>query len=129
MLFAAALVAMAGCSTSGNGSRSTSIDVELLTQHWVHSREEEVQSSPIEIFRPADYTDFPPSRFRMQYVFEDDGTCQWFFLAPNDAHHFRDGSWRLEENGVLQIEQGEESVRYQILELTPDLLRMSRVDS
>ncbi len=48
----------------------------------------------------------PPlsSFFHMPYLFERDGTCQGFYLAPSDAHHFREGRWRVasQEKDVIQ---------------------------
>ncbi len=62
----------------------------------------------------------------MQYIFERDGTCQWFYLSPTDAHHFREGRWRVasQEKDVIHIEQGEQTNVYRVLELTQDVLRI-----
>lgn len=101
------------------------INVEQLAQHWVHSREEETQGSDVQIYRPKNSLEFPPSPFRMQYIFSTDGTCKWYYLAPNDAHHFRDGTWKIDANAenIIHIEQ-DKTVSYQIVELTKEVLRM-----
>lgn len=125
------LIALPGCSllpgTGGDGWPV--VDEASLTQHWVHSYEEEPQGSSPDMYRPSGYTDFPPSRFRMQYIFEEGGDCQWYYLAPNDAHHFRSGTWRLVEGNVLQVEQGEETVRYRVVELSEEVLRLRRLET
>lgn len=65
----------------------------------------------------------------MQYIFEDEGRCQWYYLAPDDGHHFKPGEWQLEEGNLLRIEQGEETVRYRIVELTEELLQLKRIEN
>lgn len=101
------------------------IDVKQLAQYWVRSHEEETQGSNVQIYRRENYKEFPPSLFRMQYIFSADGTCKWYYLAPNDAHHFRDGTWKIDANAenIIHIEQ-DKTVSYQIVELTKEVLRM-----
>ncbi|NJO93560.1 MAG: hypothetical protein HC820_02860 [Hydrococcus sp. RM1_1_31] len=61
----------------------------------------------------------------MQYIFSADGTCKWYYLAPNDKHHFRDGTWKIDANteNIIHIEQ-DKTVSYRIVELTKEVLRM-----
>jgi len=101
------------------------IDVKQLAQHWVRSHEEEAQGSDVQIYRRKNYEEFPPSRFRMQYIFYPDGKCKWYFLAPDDAHHFRDGTWEVDANSedIIHVEQGK-TVSFRIVELTEEVLRM-----
>ena len=111
-------------------SNTTSpLDLDYFTQHWVRSYEEEPTATRVQIYRPEQFKAFPPSRFRMQYIFERDGTCQWFYLAPTDGHHFRDGRWRVasQEKDVIHIEQGEQTNVYRVLELTQDVLRIEPI--
>lgn len=122
-----AALALPACSLYPEASvPSAEVDVELLAQHWVHSREEERPESGGQIYRPAGFRQFPPSWFRMQYVFHEEGACEWLYLAPNDAHHFRPGTWWFDrdEEDVLHIAEGDRTVSYRIVELTPDLLRL-----
>ena len=53
-------------------------------QHWVNSYEEQTNGSVV--FRPTGSKEFPPSRFRMAYIFNLDGSCQYKHLSENDAH-------------------------------------------
>lgn len=126
-----AVLGFSSCSLNpGSGSlASPDINGEYLTQHWVHSREEEPPNSTVEIYRPNGPRDFPPSRFRMRYIFEEGGTCSWYYLAPDDAHYFRPGSWRVVENNVLEIVQGDDTVHYRVVELTGEVLRLRRIDT
>ncbi len=126
------ILTLSACSIFSDGDNSSSdINLEYLNQHWVHSYEEESQESDVNIFRPNDYKEFPPSRFRMQYIFEEDGSCEWFYLAPDDGHHFRSGNWRLvaENNEDIIIERDEDLLRYRIIELNEEILRMKLIES
>ncbi len=53
-------------------------------QHWVNSYEEQTGGGLV--FRPAGSREFPESRFRMEYIFNTDGSCQYKSLNPADAH-------------------------------------------
>lgn len=121
-------LALPACSVLLESDRSSDrIRTEYLYQHWVHAYEEDpADAGEAQVYRPNDHQAFPPSRFRMQYVFERGGSCDWYYLAPTDGHHFRPGTWRLDPNdeAVLHIEQGEQTVSYRIIELTETLLRM-----
>lgn len=109
---------------------SQKINWEVLDQHWLHSFEEEQNGSEADIYRPHGYKNFPPSRFRMQYIFEKNGHCKWFYLAPNDSHHFKPGKWKqdADDSEVIIIERGGQGIRYRILELNEDILRITRID-
>jgi hypothetical protein len=104
------------------------LNIDLFCQHWKHSTDEQ-QGEQIQVYRPANFKQFPPSRFRMEYVFAKDGTCKWMFLDPADAHHFRDGKWKVTpaDKPKLQIFKGETTESYQVIELTKDLLRVKLV--
>ena len=98
-------------------------DTELFCRAWTHSREESATT-----YRLASSREFPPSRFRMRYVFNEDGTCQWYYLHPTDRHHMRPGTWEIvgEEGDRVQIldEDGNRVKSFRVLELTQDVLRL-----
>ena len=121
LLFSCAAL-LIGCGK--NSGPDTLCNATDLSGHWVHSYEEDA-GGPM-TFRPADYKVFPHSRYRQQYIFKEDGTCEWYYLAPDDGHHFREGTWHCDaqDNSVLHIDQNGLDVQYRILELTDDLLRM-----
>ena len=126
------IVTFSACSLFPDEDDSSSnVNLEELQQHWVHSYEEESQGSDVNIYRPNDYEEFPASRFRMQYIFEADGSCEWFYLAPDDGHHFKSGKWKLnsDDDEVIIIEQDEQVLRYRIVELNEDVLRMTLIET
>jgi biopolymer transport protein ExbD len=109
--------------------KPSKLNIEFLCQHWMHSREEQQQGDGVQIFRPSTFKQFPPSRFRMQYIFAKDGTCKWMFLSPVDAHQLKGGEWKIDpaDASVLRIDKGEKTESYKVIELTKDLLRMKPV--
>ena len=122
-----------GCALlpESGGEGPPNIEVSHLIGHWMHSYEEESIDSPFAIYRRADGREFPPSRFRMQYVFAEDGALQWYYLAPNDGHHFRSGSWHLNvgEHVLLTVEQGDETRTYRIVGLDEETLRITAMEA
>ncbi len=108
-------------------------DVDLLCRHWVHSREEEQPADKGQLFRPAGSKEFPPSRFRMAYKFSKDGTCEWRWLSPSDAHRMKSGTWSLDPEAptVLRIDKGKQGgvEAFRIMELSKNALRLERVNS
>ena len=101
-----------------------------LFQLWVHSREEQKDPDAKEqIFRPATSRQFPPSRFRMAYKFSPNGKCEWMFLDPADAHHFKPGKWEIDvtDGTLLKITADGKTDSFRILELSKDLLRLAPV--
>ncbi len=120
-----------GCSLNFSATESSvPIKIENLTQHWVHSREEEAENDSVRVFRPDDFKEFPRSWFRKRYIFYEDGTCEWYYLAPNDGHYFRDGTWEFDsdESNVIHIQEDELTVSFRIIELSSELLRMTFID-
>ena len=114
---------------SGSTQTLTRINTEYLFQHWVHSREEELQTDTDQIYRPKDFKEFPASRFRMQYIFYKNGDCEWHYLAPDDGHHFKPGQWRVDPNdkSILQIIKDGATGSYRITELTKNMLRIALI--
>jgi hypothetical protein len=113
-------------STAADAMPLAGIDTADLCRHWVHSVEEQTKKGKAQIYRPSDFKRFPPSRFRMQYVFYKNGDCEWYYLSPDDAHRFKSGTWRIDskDKNVLQIVKRDSMESYRIIELTKDILRV-----
>lgn len=109
----------------GIGNVSSNDYSHGIKKEWYHSYEEEIDS--IKIYRPSDYKEFPPTRFRQRYILEDNNVCQYFVLDSKDAHYYESGYWNyLAENQILQILDSNSSLvdEYKILALRTDLLKM-----
>jgi hypothetical protein len=118
---------------AGTKSAGTRLDIVIndLFQHWVHSSEEEQPGATVQIFRPAASMNFPPSRFRMAYKFAPDGGCEFYFLSPDDAHHFKPCKWTISagDKTILQISANGKSISYWIVELNVNGLRITPLES
>ncbi len=105
------------------------IDIEKIKKDWTQSYEEEIGS--VLIFRPGNYKEFPPSRFRQVYIFMEDDLCKYYVLAPTDAHYFEDGTWNYDnEKQLLTIynPSGQMEIKYKVLKLTDTLLELVESD-
>lgn len=90
---------------------ASTFDMAKLMGCWLDSREENIQESGIRIFRPCDFESIPPSRFRYRIVFNDDSTCSWLTLSPNDAHFMTQGTWMLaDDKTIVVIDENGQSV-------------------
>lgn len=67
--------------------------ITKLYGKWINSREEE--NNIIKIYRPKDYKEFPPSRFRDKINFYGNGKCEFLVLEPNDGQKYLIFRWRL----------------------------------
>jgi len=75
---------LSACAGLSEGDDTPKTEAPHFYQHWVNAYEE--QTAEQMVFRPKDSKDFLPSRFRMEYVFNNDGSCQYKYLSPTDAH-------------------------------------------
>ena len=106
------------------------IDINDLFRHWVHSSEEEQPGGRVRIFRPAASREFPPSRFRLAYKFARNGSCEFYVLSPDDAHHFRPCDWKTgaSDKTILQIIANGTTTSYRIAELSGEILRLTPLE-
>jgi hypothetical protein len=132
-LYTQALIAAPDTAqAAGTKSTGTRLDIDIndLFQHWVRSSEEEQPGGTVQIFRPAASMNFPPSRFRMAYKFAANGGCEFYFLSPDDAHHFKPCTWTISASDgmILQISANGESISYRIVQLTGKILRLTPLE-
>ena len=99
-------------------------DSQLLVNCWTHSHEEELYDG-IRIYRPCDFKDFGPSRYRDKIDLAIDRTASYTVLSPVDAHTTEEGGWRyFSDEGILRIldNDGKFVRDYEIVELLEDKL-------
>ena len=78
---------------------------------WKDSREENKSNSLLKIFRHCDFKEFPASRFRFTMQLNLDSSCQWLYLAPNDRHEMKPGTWKyIGETKKLSIYNSENNI-------------------
>lgn len=130
-----AVAAIAACSDDSSPTRSQptsqSVDVDTLVGAWTHSYEEQSDAPGAELYRPTGSREFEPSWFRMQYDLRADGSCAYLWLAPNDAHELRPGTWAFDPDDdrvvLLRDEEGRvlPHLSFRVIELRDDLLRIA----
>lgn len=105
---------------------AVAIDSGALLQHWVRSSEEERPGDFVQVFRPEVSMNFPPSRFRMAYKFAPGGDCEFYFLSPDDNHHFRACKWTVDasDRTILRIIESGKTASFKIVELSRTILRL-----
>ena len=85
------LAACGGSGLNSDGATGSKAPVNLnFYQEWVHSFEEQNGQKTPNIFRPASSREFPSSRFRMKFAFDQKGQCTYMHLSPTDAHELRE---------------------------------------
>lgn len=103
-------------------------DDELLAGHWIVSDEPTGESGEW-IYRRYDPQNVPLSRFRSQFIFNEDGTCRFLVLAPNDAHYWADGTWQRDAGDpmIVHISSPDGDFSFRILELDDTILRIRTI--
>ena len=103
------------------------IEIDNLYNSWTNSWEEQTSGDSTKIFRPSNYKEFAISRYREVLIFNQNNTCSYLVLAPNDAHYFQNGRLTLvdQEKNIFAILDSTEQVykKFQITELKKDLLK------
>ncbi len=105
---------------------STAFDLSELHNSWVHSIEESESSHDL-LYRPNDFIEFPPSRYRQFFSFDQNQTCVYSVIGPNDVHHNLQGFWNFEASTeTLTIFDANNELKhsYKILALDQDVLRL-----
>lgn len=86
-MLGAATMLLSACASVNEGSETAKVEPPHFYQHWVNAYEE--QTAGKMVFRPKGSKEFPASRFRMEYVFNNDGSCQYKYLSPIDKHEMK----------------------------------------
>jgi hypothetical protein len=86
----------------------------------VHSYEEDTQAE--RVFRPANYR-FPPSRGRLSFELEADGSAVLYGIGPTDRVRSSEGRWRLDDDRlVLTYAHSDAEQVSEIVSASPDRL-------
>ncbi len=121
-----AVIVFASCAKSSLSTKTSY--PEELQKEWKHSYEE--SAGNVEIYRPADYKTFAPSKFRQVYQLEENGRCEYLVLHPADAHYMAPGTWNYRPD-IRQLRilnsNGGQVVLFEVLEITNNLLKLQIV--
>ncbi|MBL4625478.1 MAG: hypothetical protein JKY42_10110 [Flavobacteriales bacterium] len=108
---------------------SAQVNEKLLLNKWVDSREEQTNVKGEQIYRPFNFKDFPPSRFRQVFEFKKNGECSYLYLHPTDRHTMEPGTWTFNpDKNLITIKdaKGKETYLITVIELEKDKLVMIR---
>lgn len=101
-------------------------DQSALLGCWADSREENVADSDLSVYRPCEFK-FPPSRFRFEMDLREKNQCAWLYLAPDDGHYMKEGTWTYDEKtGLLLVYDSDhqEIKRMRVESADPSLLKV-----
>lgn len=106
------VVLIVSLSLSKMGCESENVnDRGKLMKSWTRSYEEE--TAGMMMFRPSDFKEFAPSRYRQVIQFENNNKCVYSVLAPNDAHFMAAGTWYFNETEKnIEIRNAENEILY-----------------
>lgn len=101
-----------------------------LHQQWLNAYEENTTGNEHQLYRPATFKTFPPSRFRMRYTFNNDGSCQYLWLSPIDAHKTKPCSYRFQDNTLylLSPDKQQKIATLKVLSLTKEKLELKKIN-
>ena len=119
-LFVAIGLSITSCSNISKVAHSP-----MLEKSWTHVTEE--SSEQYDLYRPSDYKEFPPSRFRQVFDFKENGVCEYLFLEPTDRHTMRTGKWNLDEKtNTIKVYDQDSVLLYQfeVVEMGEDILKL-----
>lgn len=100
---------------------------EELLGCWANSREESKDPVVSTIFRPCDYMEFPPSRFRFSFELMKAGKCEILRVGPTDAHYTENGTWTFDRKmHLLELfnAEGNNHRKFKVLNLGENLLEL-----
>ncbi len=62
----------------------------------------------------------------MAYKFAPGGDCEFYFLSPDDNHHFRACKWNVgaSDRTILRIMENGKTASFRIVELSRTILRL-----
>ena len=86
-------------------------DMSQLMKNWTRSYEDETPGKMM--FRPSDFKEFTPRRYRQVIQFGNNYKCVYSVLAPNDAHLMAVGTWYYNEaEKFIIIRNAENEILY-----------------
>jgi hypothetical protein len=103
---------------------------DALVGSWTHSYEDKEKWDEPDIYLPTDSKAWPPSRFRMRYIFNKNGSCRYLYLHPTDAHKMVQGTWQRRGDEIHISDKAghaQRDISFEIVELTETKLRTKKL--
>ncbi|GAB2960197.1 hypothetical protein GCM10027048_29690 [Hymenobacter coalescens] len=113
------------CRTdSATATQQTQLN--LLTRTWLHAHEED--QGDVHVYRPNTYN-FPPSRGRTGFAFEQNGLFTQYDIAPTDGVEGRKGQWSVVDEHTVRIalaDKKDPDYQLEIVSLDDNVLKVRR---
>lgn len=126
LLFAISTVLLASTCRSDTQTSVQQQQLGLLTRTWLHAHEED--QGDVRVYRPNTYN-FPPSRGRTGFAFEQNGLFTQYDIAPTDGMQGRKGQWAVKDEHTLRItldDKQEPDYELEIVSLDEKMLKVRR---
>jgi hypothetical protein len=97
---------------------------------WMNSREESKDPAVSTVFRPCDFMEFPPSRFRFSFELMKAGECKISMVGTTDAHYLEDGTWAFNKRTkLLELFDGNGNShrKFEVLGIDTNLLELKPI--
>lgn len=97
---------------------------------WKNSREESKDPALSTAFRPCDFMEFPPSRFRFSFELKKEGECKMSMIGATDAHYMENGTWTFnKKTNLLELfdKEGNSYRKFEVLRVESDLLDLKPI--
>jgi hypothetical protein len=129
MIFLFFITLFNSCATQKHTSGT---DISALYNCWVDSREENPAGAKNYIYRPCDFKEFAPSRYRHRIEFKPNGECSSLKLSPTDAHYMAAAKWTYDKDQkIVTVKDETDKVIFQfkIVSLTKDKMEIDKLSS
>ncbi|RTQ50247.1 hypothetical protein EJV47_11510 [Hymenobacter gummosus] len=100
LLFALSTVLLASTCRTDSKTAFQQQQLNLLTRTWLHAHEED--QGDVRVYRPNTYN-FPPSRGRTGFMFEQNGLFTQYDIAPTDGVEGRKGLWSVVDEHTVRV--------------------------
>jgi hypothetical protein len=122
-----ALFSLVLLSSTCQKNAAGSPEMKVLYRTWLHAHEED--QADVLVYRPNTYN-FPPSRGRTGFAFDQNGLFTQYDIAPTDGIEGRKGQWKAMNKHTVLIklnDQQEPEYQLEIVSLEPELLKVRRL--
>lgn len=126
VIFLVCWVFVAGTCKKNSDAKTMTKNLALLEKTWLHSHEE--SRGDTMVFRPNTF-DFPPSRGRIGFKMDADGTFHQFDIAPTDGLEEHQGRWVMPDEKHLNVtfpDKKSTDFSAQIISMTPEMMKVIR---
>jgi hypothetical protein len=118
------------CNSCATQKKASGSELALLYNCWTDSREESGIETRKLIYRPCNYREFAPSRYRHRIEFKEKGEAVSLRLSPTDAHYMAPAKWSYDKEQktvVVRDEANDTIFKFKIVELQKDLLILEKL--